>query len=34
MRLLKRLGPGPDHPTNLAHTEGRYLKGLLLASLD
>ncbi len=31
MRLLKRLGPGPDHPTNLAHTEGRYLKGLLLA---
>jgi 23S rRNA (cytosine1962-C5)-methyltransferase len=29
-RLLQRLGPGPDHPTNLAHPEGRYLKGLLL----
>jgi 23S rRNA (cytosine1962-C5)-methyltransferase len=28
--LLKTLGPGPDHPTNLAHPEGRYLKGLLL----
>ena len=34
VRLLKRLGPGADHPTNLAHTEGRYLKGLLLALLD
>ena len=29
-RLLQILGPGPDHPTNLAHPEGRYLKGLLL----
>jgi len=29
-RLLQRLGPGPDHPTSLAHPEGRYLKGLLL----
>jgi 23S rRNA (cytosine1962-C5)-methyltransferase len=29
-RLLQRLGPGPDHPTNLAHPEGRYLKGLLI----
>lgn len=29
-RLLQTLGPGPDHPTNLAHPEGRYLKGLLL----
>jgi len=28
--LLQRLGPGPDHPTNLAHPEGRYLKGLLI----
>lgn len=34
VRLLKRLGPGADHPTNLAHSEGRYLKGLLLALLD
>ena len=34
LRLLKRLGPGPDHPTNLAHTEGRYLKGLLLSPMD
>ncbi len=29
-QLLKVLGPGPDHPTSLAHLEGRYLKGLLL----
>lgn len=29
-RLVARLGPGPDHPVNLAHSEGRYLKGLLL----
>ncbi|MDA8125564.1 MAG: class I SAM-dependent rRNA methyltransferase [Deltaproteobacteria bacterium] len=29
-RLLRVLGPGPDHPVNLAHPEGRYLKGLLL----
>jgi 23S rRNA (cytosine1962-C5)-methyltransferase len=29
-QLLKALGPGPDHPTNLAHPEGSYLKGLLL----
>ena len=29
-RLLHTMGPGPDHPTNLAHPEGRYLKGLLL----
>lgn len=29
-RLLQPLGPGPDHPTNLSHPEGRYLKGLLL----
>ena len=34
VRLLKRLGPGPDHPTNLVHTEGRYLKGLLVGLLD
>ena len=29
-QLVARLGPGPDHPANLAHPEGRYLKGLLL----
>jgi len=29
-RLLHTMGPGQDHPTNLAHPEGRYLKGLLL----
>ncbi len=29
-RLIERLGPGGDHPVNLAHPEGRYLKGLLL----
>jgi 23S rRNA (cytosine1962-C5)-methyltransferase len=29
-QVLKVLGPGPDHPFNLAHQEGRYLKGLLL----
>ena len=29
-QLLQIMGPGPDHPTNLAHPEGRYLKGLLL----
>jgi len=29
-RLLQVLGPGPDHPTSLAHPEGRYLKGLLI----
>jgi len=30
LQLLKVLGPGPDHPTSLAHLEGRYLKGMLL----
>ena len=29
-QLLLTLGAGPDHPVNLAHPEGRYLKGLLL----
>ena len=29
-QLLRLLGAGPDHPVNLAHPEGRYLKGLLL----
>ncbi|MCX5842280.1 MAG: class I SAM-dependent rRNA methyltransferase [Deltaproteobacteria bacterium] len=30
-QLLHIMGPGQDHPTNLAHPEGRYLKGLLLS---
>jgi 23S rRNA (cytosine1962-C5)-methyltransferase len=30
IQLLKHLGPGPDHPTNLAHVEGTYLKGVWL----
>lgn len=34
VQLLKILGPGPDHPTSLAHMEGRYLKGLLLRVSD
>ncbi len=29
-QVLRVLGAGPDHPLNLAHPEGRYLKGLLL----
>ncbi|HEX9934118.1 MAG TPA: class I SAM-dependent rRNA methyltransferase [bacterium] len=33
LQLLETLGPGPDHPTLLAHPEGRYLKGLLLRNL-
>jgi 23S rRNA (cytosine1962-C5)-methyltransferase len=34
LRMLARLGPGPDHPTLLGHAEGEYLTGLLLADLD
>jgi 23S rRNA (cytosine1962-C5)-methyltransferase len=30
LRLLKKLAAAPDHPTSLAHSEGRYLKGLLV----
>lgn len=30
VQFLKYLGPGPDHPVNLAHSEGAYLKGLWL----
>jgi len=30
IQLLRHLGPGPDHPTALAHVEGEYLHGLLL----
>jgi 23S rRNA (cytosine1962-C5)-methyltransferase len=29
-RILFRLGQGPDHPVNLFHPEGNYLKGLVL----
>ena len=29
-QVLRVLGAGPDHPVNLAHPEGRYLKGLLI----
>ncbi|MBN1664646.1 MAG: class I SAM-dependent rRNA methyltransferase [Deltaproteobacteria bacterium] len=31
VHLLQTLGPGPDHSTLLPHTEGSYLKGLLLS---
>ncbi len=30
IRVLKQLSQGMDHPTNIFHKEGRYLKGLLL----
>jgi len=30
VRVLKHLGPASDHPVNLAHPEGAYLKGLWL----
>jgi len=30
VQLLQHLGPGPDHPVNLAHGEGSYLKGVWL----
>ncbi len=33
IRLLKKFAAAPDHPTNLAHSEGRYLKGLLVNAL-
>jgi 23S rRNA (cytosine1962-C5)-methyltransferase len=32
-RLLRRLGPGSDHPTMLGHSEGEYLTGFLLAEM-
>ncbi|MBI4516313.1 MAG: class I SAM-dependent rRNA methyltransferase [Deltaproteobacteria bacterium] len=31
VRVLRQLGAGADHPTALAHVEGNYLTGLLLA---
>ena len=30
VRILDRLCQGPDHPVNIYHPEGEYLKGLLL----
>ncbi|OWY24613.1 class I SAM-dependent rRNA methyltransferase [Sphingobacteriales bacterium UPWRP_1] len=30
IRLMKRLGHPPDHPVNIYHPEGEYLKGLCL----
>jgi 23S rRNA (cytosine1962-C5)-methyltransferase len=33
LKMLARLGPGPDHPVLLGHAEGEYLTGLLLADL-
>lgn len=30
IRVLKRLGHAPDHPVNIYHPEGEYLKGLML----
>jgi 23S rRNA (cytosine1962-C5)-methyltransferase len=33
LRMLERLGPGPDHPVLLGHAEGEYLSGLLLADV-
>jgi 23S rRNA (cytosine1962-C5)-methyltransferase len=34
VQIVRRLGPGPDHPVALAHTEGDYLTGLLVRALD
>jgi 23S rRNA (cytosine1962-C5)-methyltransferase len=33
-QLVRRLGPGADHPVALAHPEGDYLKGLLVRMLE
>ena len=30
VKIIEHLSQGPDHPTNLYHPEGSYLKGLLL----
>jgi 23S rRNA (cytosine1962-C5)-methyltransferase len=34
LQVVRSLGPGPDHPTRLAHPEGEYLHGLLLRLAD
>jgi 23S rRNA (cytosine1962-C5)-methyltransferase len=31
VRILHQLAQGPDHPVNICHPEGEYLKGLILA---
>lgn len=31
IRIMKQLSQGPDHPINLFHPEGHYLKGLMLS---
>jgi 23S rRNA (cytosine1962-C5)-methyltransferase len=33
LRMLRRLGPGADHPVMLGHGEGEYLTGVLLADI-
>jgi 23S rRNA (cytosine1962-C5)-methyltransferase len=33
LRMLARLGAGPDHPVLLGHLEGEYLTGLWLNDL-
>jgi 23S rRNA (cytosine1962-C5)-methyltransferase len=30
IRILHHLSQGPDHPVNICHPEGEYLKGLIL----
>ena len=30
IRVMQTLSQGPDHPINLCHPEGHYLKGLML----
>jgi 23S rRNA (cytosine1962-C5)-methyltransferase len=30
VRILHQLSQGPDHPVNICHPEGEYLKGLIL----
>jgi len=34
VQIVRRLGPGPDHPVAVAHPEGDYLKGYLARVLD
>jgi 23S rRNA (cytosine1962-C5)-methyltransferase len=34
VQLLRQLGPPPDHPVDLAHLQGEYLKGYLLRVAD
>jgi len=34
VQIVRRLGPGPDHPVAVAHPEGDYLKGYLVRVMD